>query len=54
MAVIKSYLIENAAASVGLEYKLKKELGMPMDSKPRFMVFKTFIDKSKYINLSIN
>jgi len=45
MAIIKSYIIENAAACVGLEYKLKNELGIPMDLKPRFTVFKTFIDK---------
>lgn len=45
MTIVKSYLIENAAASVGLEYKIKKDLGLPMDAKPRFTVFKTLVDK---------
>lgn len=45
MPIIKSYIIENAAASVGLEYKLKQDLGIPMDVKPRFTVLKTYIDK---------
>lgn len=45
MAIVKSYLIENAAASVGLEFKLKQDLGLPMEAKPLFTVFKTHIDK---------
>lgn len=45
MAIVKSYLIENAAASVGLEFKLKQDLGLPMEAKPRFTVFKTHVDK---------
>lgn len=45
MAIIKSYLIENAAATVGIEYKLKQDLGLPMYTKPRFTVFKTYVDK---------
>jgi hypothetical protein len=45
MSIIKSYLIENAAASAGLEYKIKVKLGLPIDSQPRFMVLKTFIDQ---------
>lgn len=45
MTIIKSYLIDNAAASTGREYRVKTNLGLPMDSKPRFTVFKTFVDK---------
>lgn len=45
MAIVKSYLIENAATSVGLEYKIKQDMGLPMEAKPRFCVFKTHIDK---------
>lgn len=50
MAIIKSYLIDNAATSVGMEYQLKKNLGLPMDLKPRFLVFRTTIDnKTIYV-----
>lgn len=45
MTIIKSYLIENAAASVGIEYKIKQDLGLPMETKPRFTVFKTHVGK---------
>lgn len=45
MALIRSYLINNAVASTGLEFQLKLKYKLPMESRTVYQVYKTYIDK---------
>lgn len=48
MPLIKSYLIDNIEASLQSDYEIKKDGGLPMDSKPRYLVLKTYLG-SKFV-----